>query len=54
MSPTAEDSGQDMSYSDKLSSQVTVRGLEDIQDSDIRRAWPGLCSGDMKGVEEAA
>ena len=33
MFPTAEDSGQDMSYSDKLCSHVTVRGLEDIQDS---------------------
>ena len=36
MSPTAEDSGQDVF--DKLSSHVTVRGLEDIQDNDIRRA----------------
>ena len=35
-SPTAEDSVQDMSCFDKVSSHVTMRGLEDIQDSDIR------------------
>ena len=32
MSPTAEDSGQDVSYSDKLSIHMSVRGLEGIQD----------------------
>ena len=34
----AEDCGQDVSYSDKLCSHVTVQGIEDIQDNDIRRA----------------